>query len=89
MHTARLETVRASASVATTRYCSGWSQMNKSPVIATRCQFRGGGSQVSCPEGNLPDLSWGGGPYYVTYPIMHLVLPPCEQTDACDNITFP
>ena len=27
---------------------------------------------------------------YVIYPIMHLMLPtPCEQTDACENITFP
>ena len=35
-----------------------------------------------------------GVPYHVTYPMTHLMLPiphpsPCEQTDACENITFP
>ena len=70
MHTARLETVRASASVATTRYCAGWSQMNKFEQVSSdrnQVSIFEGGSQVSCPEGILFDLSWGGGPYYVTY----------------------
>ena len=30
--------------------------------------------------------------YHLTYPMMHVMLPtpsPCEQTDACEIITFP
>ena len=33
-----------------------------------------------------------GVPYHLTYPMMHLMLPPsspCVQTDACENSTFP
>ena len=32
-----------------------------------------------------------GDPCYVTYSIMHVMLPPLprEQTDACEGITFP
>ena len=58
MHTVRLETVRASVSVATPDVTMGWVEV----------------------------------PTHVTYPIMHLMLPtytPREQTDACENITFP
>ena len=32
----------------------------------------------------------GGVPYHVTYPIMHVMYQrPLQNTDACDNITFP
>ena len=36
-------------------------------------------------------MEWEGYPYDVTYPMMLLILPtpiPCEQTNACENITF-
>ena len=38
----------------------------------------------------LPVMRHGEYPYHVTCPMMHLMLPsPREQTDACENITFP
>ena len=55
---------------------------------------QGEGAQVWCPEGRREGgyTTWPfpGGAYNVTYPMMHLMLPSsCEQTDACENITFP
>ena len=44
-------------------------------------------------EGGRSQLSGGRWriPYHVTYPKMHVMYltPPREQTDACENITFP
>ena len=40
--------------------------------------------------GTSPGLmSGGGGALPITYPMMYLMfIPPHEQTDACENITF-
>ena len=74
------------------------------PSVSIRCQHQGRISSERvwtglqwCP----PDVTstgigpqvWclGGGrlSYHVTYPMMHVIcLPPCEQTDVCENITF-
>ena len=42
-------------------------------------------------EDRSPGLTFRRYPYHVTHPMKHLMLPipPCEQTDACENITFP
>ena len=61
MRTARLETVRDLVSVASTRCCSreGGSHVNKfEQVFSDQHQISlGGGLQVWCPGGTLPDLS--------------------------------
>ena len=42
-----------------------------------------GAPYLTCPGG-------GGVHYHVAYPMKYLMLlMPCEQTDACGNITFP
>ena len=93
MHTVRLETVRASALVATTRCHPGGRGGRGSPnlmglmsrLVSTQSDLPGEGY----PTWPLP----GERAYYVTYPMMHLMLPtplppPHEQTDEGENITF-
>ena len=47
-----------------------------------------GSNNSDVQGGTLPDFSWGV-LYHVTYPMTHLKLSPCQQTDAYENITFP
>ena len=79
MRTSRLETVHASVSVATTRCCSQgvtiWTSLNRSPVSLE------GMSPGPMSKGGFTFL--GGVPYYVTYPMMHLMLATAPWTDGC------
>ena len=64
-----------------------WTSLNRTPVIWGR-----GRPQVWCPkEGGSQVWCGGGGPYHLTYSMIHVMYLnsiPCEQTDACENITF-
>ena len=78
MRTSCLETVHASVSVATTRCCSQgvtiWTSLNRSPV-----------SRRNVPRSDIQGSFYlsGGVPYYVTYPMMHLMLATAPWTDGC------
>ena len=99
MHTARLEIVRVSPSVATARGCS-WEapKINKFDKVSSdhRQMPLARGSQIVGAKGRYPILHLPGEtcftfpriPYYVTYPMMHLMSYPREQKEACENIAF-
>ena len=78
MTTSRQETVRTSVSATTSR-CRSW-------VVG--CPRMNKFKQVSSDH---HQMSLVGGTDHVTYTMMHLMLPTHspEQTDACENITFP
>ena len=59
-------------------YVLKWTSLNKSPVMTSRCHWQG---WVGIFRG-LMGISRGRG--YVRGDC----LPPCEQTDSCENITF-
>ena len=104
MHTAPLETVRASVSVATTKTSlwggGGIRSLNEQlwiglqwspPVVTSRGCFVGPRFDVREWEGRPPGLMLGRGrvvPYHVTYPKMHLDRS-SGQTNTYENITFP
>ena len=55
-----------------------------------RSDYHGKGGPRSDVQGvTLPDLSGRELSHHVTYPMMDLMSPPHEQTNACENITFP
>ena len=98
MRTAHLETVGASASVATTRCCAGEVSLVWCPG-GTRVDLSGPWSGVREVPGLTFLVGGGRGPrsdvhgvsYHVTYLIMYFMLhhPTLRvQTDACKNITF-
>ena len=79
------------ASVATTR-CHSW-RGGRSPNDQVRTGLQWSPLDVTSRGGRSPGLMSGGRgcPYNVTYSMIYLMLPtpPCERTDACENITFP
>ena len=84
MRTSHLETICASVSIAT-----------------TRCHSQGRSSKVwTGLQWPPPDVTSRGSPHLMSrgryptmwqYPLIHLISPPSfyEQTDACENFTFP
>ena len=81
MRTAYLETVCASLSVATTSCRSGGRgpQMNKVEQISSgHHQMSLAGPQVWCLGGGVS--------YHVTYPMMHLILPPSLPVDSQTSV---
>ena len=74
-HTARLKTIRASISVATTRCCfqeeiaPQMNIFNISPVNTTRCLAGIGGTSPVLMD------AFGGVPYHVIYSMTHVILP--------------
>ena len=79
---------------------SQMSLLRASPGLMSLLLVGGGGSTGLMSRGWEPGLMLGihyltfsgeGTPYHVTYPMMNWMLPTPhpEQTDACENITFP
>ena len=91
--TTALKTINASVSVSVTRCHSKWVGLSQneqvwtglqwSPPDATRRMLLG-----LMSRGTLPYISQGVS-YHVTYSMMHSMLSPCEQTNTCENNTFP
>ena len=86
MRTACLQIVHAIVSVATTRcHFLESTQMNRFEQVSSdhhQMSLAGGSTGLMPREqsdvlgGTRPDLSWGWVPYHVTFPMMHLMLPP-------------